>query len=258
MSQRAEHEITHGVFLARHNAEEIWGWSTPAGKLRAARRGSLIANGAGLRPGKRILEIGCGTGLFTERFAASGATMVAVDISADLLDQARRRGLPSPQVTFLEKRFEDCDVEGPFDGVIGSSILHHLDLAAAMARIFTLLNAGGVISFAEPNMLNPQILAQKNVPLLKRLLGDSPDETAIIRWRFARLLANLGFQQISITPFDWLHPATPRSLIPAVRDMGRCLEGMPIAREFAGSVYIRARKPAPAGSPVVTSERVSP
>lgn len=243
-SVRAQHEIEHGQKLAQAGAEDVWGWSSPAGQLRARRRAQLIAARAGLRPGARALEVGCGTGLFTEYFAASGAAILAVDISPELLVLARQRGLPADRVRFLEARFEDCGVEGPFDAVIGSSILHHLEFTAAAARIFALLKPGGRMSFAEPNMLNPQIALQKNIPWLKARLGDSPDETAIIRWRFARLLRRAGFVDVRITPFDWLHPATPPAMIPAVSAVGRLLEHLPLACEFAGSVLIGAQRPA--------------
>ena len=242
VGERAAHEIAHGVFLAQHSAEHIWGWGTPAGRIRAQRRGMLIANGAGLRSGMFALEIGCGTGLFTEMFVPSGATIQAVDISVKLIEQARRRNLPPQQITFLAKRFEDCIGEGHFDAIIGSSILHHLDLDEALPCLYALLKPGGVISFAEPNMLNPQIFIQKKVPWIKVWVGDSPDETAINRWHFAQMLTAAGFASISIRPFDWLHPATPVPLIPMVRRIGQWLEVMPIAYEFAGSVYIRARK----------------
>jgi 2-polyprenyl-3-methyl-5-hydroxy-6-metoxy-1,4-benzoquinol methylase len=243
-TSRADREILHGMKLARADAETIWGWGTPAGQRRAERRGRLIAEGAGLRAGMNALEIGCGTGVFTAVFAASGARIVAVDISPDLLARARQRGLPAEQVCFLEKRFEDCDIDGPFDAVIGSSVLHHLDVPKALARIFELLRPGGALSFAEPNLLNPQIFVQKNVPWIKRRLGDSPDETAFVRWKLARLLQQTGFQDMRITPFDWLHPITPRALIGAVSAAGSCLERLPLVREFAGSLFIRARKPA--------------
>src|SRR5438270_13417090 len=82
---RAKHEILHGRKLALGHAETTWGWGTPAGKLRADRRAELIARGARLCPGMRALEIGCGTGLFTEWFARTGADIIAVDISPDLL-----------------------------------------------------------------------------------------------------------------------------------------------------------------------------
>ena len=80
----------------------------------------------------RVLEVGCGTGMFTEMFANRGAEIVAVDISPDLLKKARARGLAN--VKFCEKRFEDCDLDGSFDAVIGSSTLHHLDVKRPCSR----------------------------------------------------------------------------------------------------------------------------
>jgi 2-polyprenyl-3-methyl-5-hydroxy-6-metoxy-1,4-benzoquinol methylase len=75
----------------------------------------MIGSGARLAPGVHALEIGCGTGIFTEMFARAGAKVIAVDISEDLLKKAQARDLPQDKVQFLEKRFEDCDVDGPFD-----------------------------------------------------------------------------------------------------------------------------------------------
>jgi len=242
-STRAEREVAHGRKLAQGDPERIWGWGTPAGRLRARRRAELIAEGAHLEPRMRALEIGCGTGIFTEMFARTGTSLIAVDISTDLLEQARRRGLSVGQVQFLERRFEDCEVDGPFDAVIGSSVLHHLDIEAALARIYGLLKPGGVMSFAEPNMLNPQIMIQKNVPWIKERLGDSLDETAFGRWRLRALLLRTGFVNLKIVPFDWLHPVTPESLIGLVDAVGRWCERVPIVREFAGSLYIRAYRP---------------
>jgi SAM-dependent methyltransferase len=239
----ADHEIAHGKRLAQHDPELVWGWGTPAGRLRAIRRAEVIASGAGLGPGVRALEIGCGTGLFTEMFAQTGVELIALDISADLLKKARAREILSDKVQFLEGRFEESDIGGPFDAVVGSSILHHLDLETALPRIFELLKPGGVMSFAEPNMLNPQILFQKNVPWLKKRMGDSPDETAFVRWRIHARLLKAGFQKVEITPFDWLHPTTPAPLIRVVRSLGCVLEKMPVMREFAGSLHILCCRP---------------
>jgi 2-polyprenyl-3-methyl-5-hydroxy-6-metoxy-1,4-benzoquinol methylase len=241
-SSRAEREIQHGRLLAESDPELTWGWGTPAGAVRARRRAELIAEGAGMRPRIRALEIGCGTGMFTEMFAATGAQIVAVDISGELLEKARTRRLPPDRIRFLQKRFEECALDGPFDAIVGSSILHHLDLREALPRIHTLLRPGGLMAFAEPNMLNPQIALQKNIPWLKRLLGDSPDETAFVRWSFRRRLLQAGFEAVIVTPFDWLHPATPASMIPLVSRIGLGLERVPILRELAGSLLIRGQR----------------
>ena len=240
---RSENEITHGYKLVQSDPEKVWGWGTPAGQLRAIRRAEMIISGAKLKQGVRALEIGCGTGLFTVMFARTGAHLVAVDISGELLKFAHARGLPPNRVQFLEKRFEECSVDGPFDAVIGSSILHHLEIKDALFKIYSLLNPGGVMCFAEPNMLNPQILIQKNVPWIKKCFGDSPDETAFVRWSFRSLLLKTGFEKEEIKPFDWLHPATPVKLIEYVNFLGRFFENMPVIREFAGSLYIKCKRP---------------
>jgi SAM-dependent methyltransferase len=192
-----------------------------------------------------VLEIGCGTGNFTTHFAESGAEILAVDISPDLLERAQARGLPAERVRFACRRFEDCELDGPFDAVIGSSILHHLDLDVALRRIHDLLRPGGFLSFAEPNLLNPQVLAERKLRgLLPRVFWYvSPDETAFVRWSLARRLRAAGFVDIRIVPFDWLHPSTPPRLIPLVGAVGRTLEALPLLREFAGSLFIHARRP---------------
>ena len=97
--------------------------------------------------------------------------------------------------------------------------------------------------FTEPNMLNPQILVQKNVSWIKERLGDSPDETAFVRWSLRSLLLKTGFEKEEIKPFDWLHPATPVMFIKSIRYMGRFLEKIPVVREFAGSLYIKCQRP---------------
>jgi len=91
-------------------------------------------------------------------------------------------------------------------------------------------------------MLNPQIAIQKNIPWIKRKLGDSPDETAFFRWPLRRLLQRTGYREVRIDPFDFLHPKTPVALIDQVKAFGRFLENLPGISEFAGSLYIRAIK----------------
>jgi hypothetical protein len=59
----------------------------------------------------------------------------------------------------------------------------------------------------------------------------------------ASQLRQLGFADVKITPFDWLHPATPAPCIGLVSGLGRYLERLPLIREIAGSLCIRARRP---------------
>jgi len=240
--ERAKHEIEHGKMLAMGNTEVIWGWGTPAGQKRAKRRGTLLSQAAGLGPGVRALEAGCGTGMFTEMFAESGAEIVAVDISPDLIEKAKTRNLPPERVQFLCQSFEDAGLQGPFDAVIGSSVLHHLEIDLALDTIYRLLKPGGIMAFAEPNMLNPQVFAERT--FMRRFLDHvSPDEIAFVRCSFKRKLEQIGFDDIEITPFDWLHPATPETFIDSMCLIGHLLEKTPIVRELSGSLIIRCCRP---------------
>ena len=241
--ERAKREILHGRMLAELDTEMVWGWGTPAGRARSLRRGQRISDGARLAPGLCVLEIGCGTGLFTEMFVATGATVVAIDISPHLLKKARRRNLPPDRVRFIRCPLEDSDRLGSFDAVIGSSVLHHLDLRSALLHIRRLLKPGGRLSFAEPNMLNPQVCMEKALRRIRPLFPHTlRHERAFVRGRLQAELLAAGFQDSRIAPMDWLHPLVPWQLIPTVTKLEAVLERAPVVREFAGSLYLSARR----------------
>lgn len=242
---RGGREILHGEKLAAADTETMWGWGTPAGRQRLARRARLIAEAALLGPRVRALELGCGTGLFTEAFYRTGADVTAIDISPDLIRVARERLAAAPNVQFILGAFESAGVEAPFDAIVGSSVLHHLDVHVALARCRELLRPGGRLAFAEPNMLNPQVFLERTFRFMPPFSHyTSPDETAFVRFTLRRLLIRAGLVNVRITPFDFLHPATPPAFIPAVTAAGRIAERLPIVREISGSLLISCQRPA--------------
>ncbi len=128
-----------------------------------------------------------------------------------------------------------------FDGVVGSSVLHHLDPDTALPEIHRVLASDGRASFTEPNMLNPQVALQKNVPAVKRWAGDSPDESAFFIWDLASRFRRASFD-VHVEPFDFLHPAVPSQLVRGISVVGRVLERAPLVRHLAGSLYVIARR----------------
>ncbi|MFA7231836.1 MAG: class I SAM-dependent methyltransferase [Victivallaceae bacterium] len=241
MDERLQHEIEHGKYLSEHGAGDIWNWTSPAGKLRWRRRVKMLT--AQIVPEMKVLELGCGTGFFTREIAATGASVTAIDISPELLAEARRQVAAENVIFMQENGYAMSFADASFDWVIGSSVLHHLDMDKALKEIFRVLVPGGGICFTEPNMLNPQIALQKNIPWLKRKLGDSPDETAFFAWRLKKQLCEHGFEEISVTPFDFMHPALPGKLITLFHPLCNLAEKLPLISAIAGSLFIKCVKP---------------
>jgi len=238
---RISHEIEHGEKISAR-AEEIWGWDSPSGKIRAERRANYLIDLGDFDQGNSVLEIGCGTGLFTEKvYNATKSNITAIDISEKLLAQAREK---LPQINFkivdaMDTGFE----ENSFNCIYGSSVLHHLDMDIALKEIIRILKPGGRAVFAEPNIFNPQIFLERNVSFIKEWMGVSPDETAVNRWAMKRMLQDIGYVDAKVFPYDFLHPYTPKTLIGFIKKAGSIVEKIPGIREIAGSVIIYARKP---------------
>lgn len=240
---RQAREISHDKKIAK-KANKIWGREGLAGRLRVERRARMIARAVEPNESKKLLEIGCGTGEITYYLALTKARIIATDIFQDFLDIAAKR-IALPNVQFRRLAAENLQ-DFPacyFDAVYGISILHHLDLGIALDGIYRTLKPGGLMAFSEPNMLNPQIAIQKNAPIIKKMLGDSPDETAFFSWQIRALLKQKKFEDIKAEPFDFLHPALPGFLAKTTESVGRLLEKIPLIKELAGSLFITARKP---------------
>jgi SAM-dependent methyltransferase len=241
--ERWAREIEHHRRIA-DEAEVIWNWDSPAGRGRARGGVEFFGPAGGRAPGRRALELGCGTGVFLAQVAASGAELVGLDLSSDLLERARGRLQGQDHVRLVRGNAENLPFPaGAFDAVYGSSVLHHLDLARALAEAQRVLRPGGAAVFAEPNIVNPQVAFMFHVGPTKRYFGVSPDEMAFSRFRAARALRQAGFAEISVKPFDFLHPGTPPAWIERVARAGAWLERVPLVREICGSLLLVARRP---------------
>lgn len=85
------------------------------------------------KAGERILDLGCGDGVLTEKLVAAGAVVVGADNSEPLLAAARKRGL---DVRFADGQALDFGPE--FDAVFSNAALHWMtradDVVKGVAR----------------------------------------------------------------------------------------------------------------------------
>lgn len=91
--------------------------------------------------GERILDIGCGTGQLTAEIARTGAWVMGVDASSDMVAQARAN---FPEIRFEVQDVCDLPFHGEFDAVFSNAVLHWVKRAeAAAAGISRALKPGG-------------------------------------------------------------------------------------------------------------------
>lgn len=122
--------------------------------------------------GKRILELGCGTGLNTEYLAQHAGHVIGVDLSEQMLAKARQR-MEAKNVEFLTAditkswSFKDTS----FDFVVANLVLEHIqDLRPIFNEVLRVLRPGGQCYLAE---LHPyKQLRQSQAKYVSRETGE--------------------------------------------------------------------------------------
>ncbi|MDG6108032.1 class I SAM-dependent methyltransferase [Dactylosporangium aurantiacum] len=102
---------------------------------------------AGVAPGARVLEIGCGTGQATVSLAERGYRIVAVELGADMAAVARRNLAPFDAVEVVTAAFEEWPLPGePFDVVFSATAFHWIDPAVRVSKSADALRLGGLLA----------------------------------------------------------------------------------------------------------------
>jgi SAM-dependent methyltransferase len=241
-------EIAHGDAIIAMGGEEVWNWSSPAGELRLRKRVDLFIDSLGLKHSrKRVLELGCGTGLYTQHMVPWCGSLVATDISEVLLREARQK-VPGDATRFVPQNLEAIEPERlghGFEAVYGCSVLHHLDLDVTLPQLKEVLAPGAELAFAEPNLLNPQVqLMFSRFQWARRKWATSDTEMAFYPWELKAIFTRHGFEVCELYPFDFMHPAIPPALLGVAGAIDRALERLPLVRFLGGSYFIHARLPA--------------
>ena len=160
-----------------------------------ARRALLDATAA-FAPGDRVLELGAGLSSTGWVLAERGVEVVAIDISPVAVERARAHAAETGvSIEFAVMNAEDLQfADASFDGVVGSGILHHLDVAASLEEIRRVLRPTGRAVFYEPLGHNPLINVYRRRTPAMRTVDEHPlrrSDFALARTRFRTVEASM-------------------------------------------------------------------
>ena len=194
-----------------------------------------------LRPGRRALDLGAGTGQATGPLLAAGLSVAAVEPGPRLAALLRAA---HPAATVLVARAEDVDLPaGGFDLAVAATAIHWMDLDVVLPKLHRALTADGTFLvwrtvFGDPAVPTPfrervaRIVRERGAPrrsgpdaedpvataaALTRTGLFSADGTAVLRWS-----VELDAQQVRGlfgTFSDWTGEEVDRAAA-AVLDLG--------------------------------------
>ncbi|SDM33079.1 Methyltransferase domain-containing protein [Nonomuraea maritima] len=94
------------------------------------------------RPGERVLDLGCGTGVLTAQIAFRGAEVLGIDGSPAMIEKALAQ---YPGINFIVGDGHDFTVVDPYDAVFSNAALHWMirDPGAVITSVRDALKPGG-------------------------------------------------------------------------------------------------------------------
>jgi SAM-dependent methyltransferase len=209
--------------MTQSNADQIAYWNGDVGKRWAAQQTRLdtmlapisdaILTTANAKPGERVLDVGCGCGDTSIKLAKHGAHVTGIDVSAPMLALAKRRAQETnAAVTFTEAdaAAQKFDTHG-FDLLFSRfGVMFFANPDEAFANMRKALKPGGRTAFVcwrdwrENEWVRVPIMAVRpHVPPQPQLGPEDPGPFAFADpARVRRILANGGFDVITLKPFD--------------------------------------------------------
>jgi len=188
LSQNKASEIS---FFDNHGAADAYDVFAPATNERLI---NIFVRLSGLPPGSHVVDLGCGSGVFTNVLQRRGYRCSGVDLSPNLIAIARAK--------YSGIEFHTGDIErlpfadASFDGVLLSGVLHHLpDRSRCAAEVFRILRPGGKFVAFDPNRMNPfmYLYRDRSSPFYSPV-GVTENERPVLAGEITATFRDAGFR----------------------------------------------------------------
>ena len=145
--------VTQPTYILGHSSRELDRLSTQAALFEPLTRDLFRA--AGIRPGMRVLDVGCGSGdvaFLAAEFVGPNGQVVGIDRSLEAVARAEERtttrGLRN--VSWIEGDPTELEFDEPFDAILGRLVLmYYANPATSLAKLRRSLRVGGLMIFQE-------------------------------------------------------------------------------------------------------------
>jgi ubiquinone/menaquinone biosynthesis C-methylase UbiE len=188
LSQNKQTEI---AFFDNHGAADAYDVFTPDTNDRLI---DLFVRLSRLPPGARVVDLGCGSGVFTNLLKQRGYICSGVDLSPKLIALARAK---YSGIEFIEGDIEKLPcADASFDGALLSGVVHHLpEISRCAAEVFRILRPGGKFVAFDPNRMNPfmYLYRDRSSPFYSSV-GVTENERPVLANEIAATFRNAGFR----------------------------------------------------------------
>jgi ubiquinone/menaquinone biosynthesis C-methylase UbiE len=178
-------------------------FETPIGSLVRLYESRLLIEMVRPGEGEKILDVGCGTGVFTADLLAAGSEVTGLDLSLPMLRHAQKKALGRPfravRGDMRRLPFQDA----PFDKTLSVTSIEFLDDQEArlgVAEMLRVTRSGGLVAVASLNSLSPwaarrRAAAAQDQTIFSHARFRSPPEMAALSPLQAAIRTAVHFQK---------------------------------------------------------------
>ena len=170
--------------------------------------GSGILSYLNPKPPETILDLGCGTGDLTKEISLTGATVIGVDSSSDMIIKAKSK---FPEIQFYQMDARELKYDVQFDAIFSNAVLHWIpEKEIVIEKMYSQLNDNGriVLEFGGKGNNRQMLKALRDVFIKRGYMNNAKIEC----WyypsigEYATELEKQNFRVVHAEHFDRITP----------------------------------------------------